>query len=245
VGSSTDRTFRPRAGAATHTLLTLVVALGSTGLAARALAADERVRFGHLTIEDGLSHNWVHAILKDHRGFLWFGTQEGLNRYDGAGFKVYRHDASDPHSLPSNVAGALFEDSKKRLWVGSGWAGEGVSLYDRKLDQFTTYKPIPSETVGNNVRAIFEDKKGRIWLGTDNGLAEIDPDSGRIARFPLLEGAAAGTPAAMVMSILEDSRGRFWVGSSEGLLRFDRDRGRYERWQGRAGDANGLHRADV
>jgi PAS domain S-box-containing protein len=219
--------------------------LAVLGLASGGFAAERKARFGHLTIEDGLSHNWIHAILQDHQGYLWFGTQDGLNRYDGAGFRVYRHDKDDPHSLPSNVAGALLEDSQKRLWVGSGWGGEGVSLYDRRLDRFTTYRPAPGAAVGNNVRALLEDRKGRIWLGTDNGVAELVPGTGEIKRFPLLADAKAATPEAMVMSMFEDSRGRFWVGSSQGLLRLDRERGTYTRTQGRADDANGLHRADV
>jgi PAS domain S-box-containing protein len=207
-------------------------------------AAEERLQFGHLTIEDGLSNNWVFSILKDSEGFLWFGTLDGLNRYDGAGFKLYRHDPEDPTSLPSPVAGALYEDTKKRLWVGSHQGNAGVALYDRELDRFETFRPIPGQSVGNNVRVILEDSGGRIWLGTDNGIAKLDPDTGTIQRYPLNDSPTV-VPEDIVNSLLEDGRSRFWIGSSGGLMQFDRERGEYSRWPGETDDQFGLHRADV
>ena len=208
-------------------------------------ATGERLRFGHLTIEDGLSNNWVLAILKDSRGFLWFGTQDGLSRYDGAGFTVYRHDPNDPTSLPSSVAGALFEDAQKRLWVGSHQGNQGVSLYDRDHDCFKTFLPNPGHPVGNNVRTITQDAQGRIWLGTDNGIAKLDPDKGTIQRFPLIAGDQPIAPESIVPALLEDSQGRFWVGTSGGLARFDRERGTYTRWSGAADDPASLQHADI
>ncbi len=215
------------------------------GAAASGFAVDGRTRFGHLTNREGLSSNWVQAILQDHQGFLWFGTQDGLNRYDGAGFKVYRHDPHDPFSLPSDVAGALLEDRQGRLWVGSNWGNEGVSLLDRRLDRFTTYRPAPGARVGNAVRTLLEDRQGRLWLGTDDGVAQLRPETGQFRRFPLLSQGREGETGAMVLSLFEDSRGRFWVGTSQGLLRLDRERGTYERVPGRAGDVNGLHNSEI
>ncbi len=208
-------------------------------------AAESGLQFGHLTIEDGLSQNWVLSILKDSQGFLWFGTQDGLNRYDGVRFKVYRHDPNDPKSLPSSVAGALYEDAQKRLWIGSHQGNAGVALYEREYDRFRRFLPNPGQPVGNSVRVIVQDAQGRIWLGTDNGLAKLDPDTGTIRRFPLSTSDRAGVPEALVVSLLEDSRGRFWVGTSRGLLRFDREHERYIRWPGEESDRAGLHRADV
>src|SRR5687767_9691182 len=90
-------------------VLTLLAALACSPGADVAVAAARtpHLRFQHLTSDDQLSHNWVQAILKDSRGFVWFGTQDGLNRYDGRSFTVYKHDAQDPESLPSPVAGLL------------------------------------------------------------------------------------------------------------------------------------------
>lgn len=138
------------------------------------------------------------------------------------------------------MAGALLEDRKGRLWVGSSWGAEGVSLFDRRLDRFSTFRPAPGARVGNAVRALLEDRQGRIWLGTDDGVAELLPETGQFRRFPLLAGGEDGVDA-MVLSLFEDRRGRFWVGTPRGLLRLDRERGRYERVPGPAEDVNGLH----
>ena len=96
--------------------------------------------FSHLTIEDGLPHSYVRAILKAHDGFMWFATARGLVRYDGARLVVYRHDPDDPGSLPFGEPTCLFEDHDRRLWVGtasSRWAGIGV--LDRVTGRFTRY----------------------------------------------------------------------------------------------------------
>jgi signal transduction histidine kinase/ligand-binding sensor domain-containing protein len=210
-----------------------------------AFAASQGVVFEHLTVESGLSSNFVQSVLKDSRGFLWFGTQDGLNRYDGAGFRVYRHDPEDPSSLPSSVAGVLFEDSRKRLWVGSGWGNAGLSLYDRGRDSFVRFDVKPGGSSGNNVRAIAEDRDGRLWLGTDNGIAGFDPETGAMERFPLLPDSRAGELAALVIALFFDSQDRFWVGSSGGLLQFDRQSRTYRRWPAPDNEASSLARADV
>jgi PAS domain S-box-containing protein len=219
------------------------LALGSASIARPA----EGVRFGHLTIEDGLPNNRVLAILKDSEGFLWFGTQNGLTRYDGTGFKFYRHEDNNPASLASSVAGVLYEDSKKRLWVGSFWGNKGVALYDRAHDSFRSFFPTsdPDAQDGNHVRSIIEGRDGMIWLGTDNGLARVDPDKGTVQRFPIDPKAEANDPQTLVAGLFQDSRGRMWVGTGEGLLRFDAEQGSYTRWEGRANDPNGLDHADV
>jgi ligand-binding sensor domain-containing protein len=114
-----------------------VVALLASLSSVLGAAEGRRVRFGHLSVEDGLSHTWVHAVLKDSRGLLWIATAAGLNRYDGARFAAYHHDAANPNSLASETVTALFEDGRKRLWVGAG----ALSLYDRDRDRFDLHPP--------------------------------------------------------------------------------------------------------
>ncbi len=193
-------------------------------------AQSRGLRFDHLTVEDGLSNSWVHAIIKDSRGFVWFGTDDGLNRYDGGGIKVYRHDPKDPHSLPSPVVAALVEDGKKRLWVASGWGKRGVARYDRERDRFERFLPNGDQPTGNDVRALIADRQGQLWLGTDNGVARLDPDSGAMKRFPRVSDERATAPEASVLALLEDRQGRLWVGTGDGLSQFDRETGRYSRW---------------
>lgn len=80
------------------------------------------VRFERLTVEDGLSHSTALSILQDHEGFMWFATQDGLNKYDGYAFTVYRHDEADPHSLSNNNIFALYETRDGALWIGANQA---------------------------------------------------------------------------------------------------------------------------
>ncbi len=211
----------------------------------RASHAQQHLRFDRLSVDQGLSNAWVQSILKDSRGFLWFGTQDGLNRYDGAEMRIYRSDGHDPGSLPSSVAAALFEDSKKRLWVGSGWGNAGLARYDREHDRFERFLPRGKEGLGNNVRAITEDEEGRLWLGTDNGLARLDPATGAFVRYPLVPDERSGTNEGIVSALHEDRQGRLWVGAYTGLFLFDRRQTRYQRWLGASSDHVDLARTEV
>ncbi len=209
--------------------------------------AQERLRFGHLTAADGLSRNWVESVLKDHQGFLWVGTQDGLNRYDGRRFAVYRHDPEDPHSLPSSIASALYEDRSGRLWVGSGWGRAGLSLYDRELDRFDRipYGPGSGGLSGSWVQAILEDHEGRHWVGTENGLNRMEPETGRFQAFPFEPRGPADDTSTVIFSLLEDRQGRLWLGTGSGLYRFDPPTGRYTAWEGRPDHPDGPDDADV
>jgi len=215
------------------------------------------LRFDHLSVEDGLSHNHVHAILKDSRGFIWLGTADGANRYDGYEFVVYRHDPDDPGSLPSGTTEVFFEDSQKRLWVGTSSADAslalqsrqqdaGLSLYDREHDRFVRYGMDSAGTAaGNTVRDIVEDRYGTLWLATGDGIAAFDPDTGTSRRFPLSGVVEPPGASPAVMALLLDREDRLWVGSASGLLTFDRRSGVYTRWPGLGDDPRGLDRVEI
>ncbi len=223
------------------------VLLLSLGYARATAAAEDRLRFDHLTVEDGLSHNWVMAVRKDSYGFLWVGTQDGLNRYDGAGFVTYRSDPEDPGSIAASLGGVLYEDRQKRLWVGSSWAGAGVSLFDRERDRFRQFLPAPGKPTGNVVRSLTQDRQGLIWLGTDNGLASLDPASGAIERYTLgPDGERRGdVPEPTVLTVHEDRRDRLWAGTPGGLLQLDRRSHEYVRWPGSPTDRTSLSGAEI
>ena len=199
-------------------------------------ATEAKLHFDQITVEDGLAFNWVTTILKDSRGFLWFGTSDGLDRYDGRAFRHYRGDPTDPAGLSSRLVAALFEDSHAHLWVGSAWAHAGVARYDREHDRF---RRLPPESCGRDGRAFAEDRAGRVWIGNENGLARYEEDQDRCTPFPFNTPAVRLTAGPAVVAMQVDRKGRFWVGTVSGLWRFDTESGRYVRWPGSSEAADG------
>lgn len=127
----------------------------------------ERVRFRNIGVGQGLSQASGVDILQDAQGFIWVATQDGLDRYDGYGFRVYKHDRTDPWSLAANNLRRLLLDRKGRLWIAT--TSGGVSRYDTRLDRFENFRPDPNrlDAIGNEyVSALLEDASGTIWVGT-------------------------------------------------------------------------------
>ena len=179
------------------------------------LGAQERVAFRHLTIADGLSQNAVSAIVQDHRGFMWFGTKDGLNRYDGYQFMVFRHDPFDSTSISGSEITALFEDSRGRLWVGTHSAG--VNRFDRHRERFERFPSGPPRTV----TAIAEDSAGGIWVGTaGEGLYRLTSDAAgamTAERYVHSSTDSSSLSNDRVYAVLVDRRGVLWVGTESGL----------------------------
>ena len=94
----------------------------------------QQTPFKHISIDDGLSQSAVHCLLQDRQGFVWLGTQDGLNRYDGYGFKIFRHDPQDSLSISDNWIQTIYEDRNGRLWIGTD--GDGLNCYDRETQSF-------------------------------------------------------------------------------------------------------------
>jgi len=188
-------------------------------LASMAHALPKDLRFQRISREQGLSQASILCSVQGPQGFLWFGTYNGLNRYDGYDFKVYRNDAEDPSSLANNVVRDLLVDDSGTLWVATG--GGGLDRYDTDSDSFTHYRHVPDDptSISNDeVLSLFQDSKGVIWVGTAHGLNAFAPDSGfqRYLPDPERHDSLLGSS---VLSVTEDGQGRLWVGTDEGLNR--------------------------
>jgi diguanylate cyclase (GGDEF)-like protein len=183
------------------------------GLAPPAEAAVVRpIRFEHLSLEEGLSQAAVMDVLQDRRGYIWLATEDGLNRYDGAGFKVYRHDATDPETLPDNFIWDAEQDGSGSVWVATRG---GLSRWDRATDRF-----VRQETPGvRNIRVLRYQKRGNsLWIGTrESGLLRLDLGSGTLRRFAHDAGDAASLTDDRVYALHVDPNGQLWVGTEGGL----------------------------
>lgn len=182
-----------------------------------ALPAQTReINFNHLTVEDGLSQSTVLAIFQDSRGYMWFGTQDGLNRYNSVDFETYRHQQGDSLSLPGNAVIEIYEDSKGNIWAGTY---SGLAKY---LPELNLFKAIPLEAPGNysdanfEVSSILEDKNGALWIGAYNGLyRSTNANPSTPGDFKLVE--ESRLPGTTIFDLFLDDKGAIWVGTSRGL----------------------------
>ncbi len=162
--------------------------------------------FEHLTIDQGLPNNTVISFERDHLGFTWIATNDGLARYDGYDFRIYEYDRDNPASLSNNKIYCVFEDSKQNLWIGTSM---GLNLYDRDLDNFIRFYHDPDNDFSlsaNNIRTIYEDKSGNLWVGTiGGGLNRYDYDADRFYRYNF--------PDRNVSAVLDDADGKLWIGT--------------------------------
>lgn len=187
-------------------------------------AQSQDFKFTNITIEDGLSHSKVNCIYQDRQGFLWFGTNEGLNKYDGYSFTAYQPDPDDPHSISANLVRCILEDSKGNFWIGTE-AG-GLNLYNRNDKSFVHFTADPLSPIrlsGNNVNSIIEDNAGNLWLGTEHGLDRLDWEHHKVWNYlPYLPDQPLHL-SNEIMVICEDRQGVLWVGTlGGGLCAFDR-----------------------
>jgi ligand-binding sensor domain-containing protein/signal transduction histidine kinase len=182
------------------------------------------VHFEHLTIDQGLSHTNVNCILQDSRGFMWFGTEDGLDRYDGYHFTIYRHREGDSTSLSWNCIYVLHEDRLGDIWLLT--ERKELNRYNRVSETLTCYSHDSTDTGSlsdNKVTALFEDKTGTLWFGTANGgLNRYDEATGKFIHYMNTPSDAKSLSTNAVLSICEDKHGTLWIGTPMGLNRFDR-----------------------
>ncbi|MEL6822033.1 MAG: two-component regulator propeller domain-containing protein, partial [Calditrichota bacterium] len=202
-------------------LYLLLIVLSFTPVSAQ----QETLKFESYSIDDGMLQSTVNSTLKDSRGFIWFATQVGLNRFDGYTFKAYKSVPSDTTSLSGNWLWNLTEDSKGRLWIGT-FSG-GLNRYRYESDDFVRYslsKSDSSSTGRVGTWAWLERKDGKFWVGFDTGMAILDPEDGS---FDMLNFPEYSTHA---FAIQRDSKGNIWVASTTGLHKVHPETHKLERY---------------
>nr|WP_136251380.1 ligand-binding sensor domain-containing diguanylate cyclase [Ningiella ruwaisensis] len=191
-----------------------------TFLPSTSFAAIDNVRFEHFYVEQGLSQQSIMALYQDSKGFIWLGTQEGLNRYDGRKFVQYTKstDIENDNSLIAPFVNAIAEDHSGQIWVATR---EGVSRFNTATDTFVNYRADGSDKSINDlvVRDVFVSKSGDVWVATRKGLNKYLPVEDRFKPYNLTNLDGIGVD---FFKVEEDMAGGLWLGSDkDGLYRFD------------------------
>lgn len=200
-------------------------------------AQGEELRFRSLTIQNELSASHVTCLLQDRKGFIWLGTQDGLNRYDGYDFNVYRYAPSDSNSLSSSSVSSIFQDRLGFIWIGT--RDSGLNKYDPSTGRFEWNRHNPDDPASlsrGSVRTVIEDRLGRIWVGTEEGLNLLDRDSGKFTRFQNDTRDPSSLSGDNVWGICRRRQGGLWIGSTGGIDLLDTDSLRFTRHEISPGD---------
>jgi two-component system sensor histidine kinase ChiS len=200
------------------------------GLVSKAESSDDRNKFRRLSVVDGLSQNSAFEILQDRDGFIWIGTQDGLNRYDGYEFKVFKHDPDDENSLSENMITSLHQDSRGMLWIGTQKGGlNRLDPVAGSFEHFLHDEEEPRSFPGDMVMSISEVAGGQMWFGTHSGLSRFREETNDFDHYTHDPERRGSIGANFVTSILHDSRGAMWVGTWEGgLNRYTPSEGEFE-----------------
>lgn len=187
----------------------------------------QKYRFKRLSIEQGLSNNYIRCIVQDNKGFMWFGTSSGLNKYDGYSITTYKNSLEDTTSLSNDIVTSFFEDTKGNLWIGT--QGGGLNLYNRDKDCFVQYNH--NENKKNSlshyyVTFIYEDSEQNLWVGTEGGgLNLFNKENGSFQTYEYAENGRNSLSDNSVICIHEDKKGNLWIGTGKGITIYQREKG--------------------
>ncbi|HEY9047147.1 MAG TPA: two-component regulator propeller domain-containing protein [Ohtaekwangia sp.] len=201
-----------------YTIVLILVSLLHSGTS---WSQTKNIVFRHLNTSNGLSQDHVNAILKGNKGFMWFATDEGLNKYDGYKFSVYRHDPNDTLSISNNYVYDLLEDEENHVWIATG---SGLDLMDRERDIFIHYSPTDSVI---SVRDIYQDSKRRVWIGTTTGLYLFNRNTKTFQQYLYNDNGQFSLNQNFIYGITQDPGGDLWIATQDGLNRFNPEKGQF------------------
>jgi signal transduction histidine kinase/ligand-binding sensor domain-containing protein len=200
------------------------------------------VFFDRLSVRDGLSHSNVYTIVQDNFGYLWFGTQDGLNRFDGREIKVFRGDVGNVNSLTTSNFGKMLIDKSGYYWFGT--FGGGIDRYDPKTSTFKNFSFNSSDNTSisnNQIIFVFEDSKGVIWFGTpDGGLNRYNAREENFTRFQFDPNNPNSLSGSRAKCMGETPDGTLWVGTNKGLNKFNAETETFIRYNHNPNDLNSL-----
>ena len=190
----------------------------------QAQSPTQNIKFKNLTSAEGLPQNTINCVIQDKQGMLWFGTSDGLNRYDGYRFKVYKNELGNKNSLSNNYVISLLQDRKGHIWIGT--YGGGLNRFDPDTEKFVRFehdKNNPASLAHNDVRSLYEDKEGIIWICTYGGyFNSYNPKTNIFTQHTNVESVKPRKPYRLFSATPDADKG-FWLCSEHGLFYFDKE----------------------
>jgi len=194
------------------------------------LSQTKALQFEHYTIEQGLAQNSAFCILQDRMGFIWVGTEQGLNRFDGYDFKVYKFQYNNPNSLSNSYVNSIYEDAAGVFWIGTN--GGGLNRFEPRTQNFIHFYVDPEsiDSQSNIVNVVYEDNSHQLWVGTEGGgLFNFDRRNRIFSPVWVMKDDGHDRLGhRTVNTILEDRNGTLWVGTGSGLKKLNRDKQQLE-----------------
>jgi len=183
---------------------------------------ESKLYFNHLSVDEGLSQNLARAITQDYQGFIWIGTKDGLNRFDGSDVRIFRHEEDNPKSIGCNYISSLLPDTEKIMWVGTE---KGLYRYYPEKEKFELFDKASSggAQITGEVVSVKKDSSGRIWIAEiRGGLFCYDPSSDTLRDYPY---SKLFNEPLTIRCLEIDKDGNVWLGDfGHGLMRLSRDR---------------------
>ena len=201
-------------------------------------AQAQSLKFDRLSVQNGLSENLVSCIFQDSKGFMWFGTQDGLNRYDGYKFKVFRHEPGNMNSLSDYAVNAILEDDSGFIWIATR---NGLNKFNPQTEIFKNFQFSKNKknTLSDNfITAIITDTKNNLWIGTKNGLNRLDLKNYKFSEFKNEPSDSQSLSANYITSIYFSSDGNLWIGTFNGLNKFNSNSSNFTRYMTDSEDKN-------
>lgn len=184
--------------------------------------------FQHFTSVDGLSQRSVADIIQDKKGYIWFGTRDGLNKFDGQKFVIYRHTTTDHHSLSNSNIHVIYEDREGSLWIGTE---RGLNKYDPVSDRFIRYlfSDSPRGVADNLVRGIIQINSRLLWVATENGIIQVDIHTNEIRKIQHQAGKPHSLSDNNLRSFFDDEEGNIWVCNAKYIDIYNIKSGKFKR----------------
>jgi len=227
-----------------YTLCLLFLLLGYNVVLAQ---NGKEIKFNHITPKDGLSQSSGHVIYQDKQGFMWFGTNDGLDRYDGYEMTAYQFDPDDSTSISGNNINVIYEDKRGNFWVGT--TGAGLNLLNRDTGRFKHYKTNyqhPGVGIsGNLITDIVEDNVGRLWIGTDQGLDIFDRKKKKFIQFHHKPNDPRTLSNDHINCLYLDKNEHLWIGTEGGLNRWNPATGTFTSYKHDQTDPNSISDNEV